>query len=146
MPPGGALEDENVGGPSSTRPERQTKTIGLAEFGPPKTPFSEEYRMTSSSSPPWMYAIPSLNGPRGCLSSGLDGPLDKGTTPWQLTLPFPLLRGNFRPERTSLQRLKTGANLPDSSLTSLNQCDLSFDKRLNANADKSLSQRHVCVD
>jgi len=42
MPLGGTLGDENVGGPSSTRPERQTKTIGLTEFVPPKTPFSEE--------------------------------------------------------------------------------------------------------
>ncbi len=43
MPLGGTIEDENVGGSSSTRPERRTKTIGLTEFGPPKTPFSEEF-------------------------------------------------------------------------------------------------------
>jgi hypothetical protein len=34
--------DANAGGPSSTRPYRLTKPIGLTEFGPPKTAFSSE--------------------------------------------------------------------------------------------------------
>jgi len=37
-----ATSDENLGGPSSTRPERRTISIGLTEFGPPPKPHFRE--------------------------------------------------------------------------------------------------------